>query len=63
MTKNSLEVVISILMIIFILLYFGSLSSELVSVKKKLNIKEQEIRSLKNSTVRDSVCVELTEDE
>ena len=63
MTKNSLEVVISILVIIFILLYFGSLSSELVSVKKKLNIKEQEIRSLKNSTVRDSVCVELTEDE
>jgi predicted Holliday junction resolvase-like endonuclease len=63
MTKNNLEVVISILVIIFILLYFGSLSSELVSVKKKLNIKEQEIRSLKNSTVRDSVCVELTEDE
>jgi hypothetical protein len=33
MSKNSLEVVISVLIVIFILIYFGSLSSELVRNK------------------------------
>jgi hypothetical protein len=61
MSKNSLEVVISVLIVIFILIYFGSLSSELVSVKRKLKIKEEQINLLKNSVIEDSVNIKLTD--
>ncbi len=61
MNKNNLEVVISVLAIIFILIYFGSLSSELVSVKRKLKIKQEQINSLKKSVKKDSLHIKLTD--
>jgi len=61
MNKNNLEVVISVLAIIFILVYFGSLSSELVSVKRKLKIKQEQINSLKKSVKEDSLHIKLTD--
>jgi hypothetical protein len=61
MNKNNLEVVISVLVIIFILMYFGSLSSELVSVKRKLKIKQEQINSLKKSVKEDSLHIKLTD--
>jgi hypothetical protein len=61
MNKNNLEVVISVLAIIFILMYFGSLSSELVSVKRKLKIKQEQINSLKKSVKEDSLHIKLTD--
>jgi len=59
MSKNNLEVVISVLMVVFVLVYFGSLSSELVSVKRKLKIKEEQINSLKKDVIKDSVHIKL----
>jgi hypothetical protein len=43
------------------LIYFGSLSRELVSVKRKLKIKEEQINLLKNSVIEDSVNIKLTD--
>ncbi len=63
MSKNSLEVVISILIVIFVLIYFGSLSSELVSVKRKLKMKEEEIRLINRVNVKDSIDIDLDNNE